>query len=198
MAEKPYDIRGWNRPSGAGSARGGASGSAPFGAPAGPSVERGRTVLTRVATLPPYWLQKPPVGTDVYFNETAALAAGAGSAVIFGAGPPAQIALPQGAVGVVAYVTIFVDAPLATLDVIWTLLVNGAPVPGWDRLRSFPRAANNLSIVYPGTVHLPLGARVTVRATNQSAAGPWTVGAEVGGWYWPQIDEQQAFGYGVG
>jgi hypothetical protein len=144
-----------------------------------------------VAAIPPFYDTKPRSGIDAYFNQTGALAAVIGASVEFGAG---LFVLPAANVGVIAYLTIFVDAPNTTINVIWTLLLNGAPIPGWDRITTFPRVANNLSIVYPATIQIPQGATITARVTNQAATGPWTVGAEVGGWHWPLIDEIQTFG----
>jgi hypothetical protein len=144
-----------------------------------------------VAAISPYYEVKPRSGIDTYFNQTGALAAVVNATVTFGVG---LFELPPANVGVISYLTIFVDAPNATINVIWTLLLNGAPIPGWERITTFPRAANNLSIVYPGTIQIPQRSVVTVRVTNQAATGPWTVGAEVGGWHWPLIDELQVFG----
>jgi hypothetical protein len=187
---RPADIRdAWDTATPPGR-RGGVAG--PAGAPISP---RNLPAPAPVAAIPPYWLEKPRVGVDAYFRATGALAAVAGAAIEFGAG---QFVLPATNWGVVSFVTIFVDAPALNINVTWALLVNGAPVPGWDQLGTFPRVAANLSIVYPGTVHLPLGARVTVRVTNNAATGPWTVGAETSGWHWPKISEDQAFGYQYG
>lgn len=191
-ARAPEDIRGWDRPSGS---RPGSVGRAPgmSGTTAGGSAFR--PPLDPVAAISPFYEVKPRSGIDAYFNQTGVLAAVAGAAVEFGAG---LFVLPSANVGVIGFLTIFVDAPNTTINVIWTLLLNGAPIPGWERITTFPRVANNLSIVYPGTVQIPKRAAITVRVTNQAATGPWTVGAEVGGWHWPEVDELQTFGKVVG
>jgi hypothetical protein len=147
---------------------------------------------TPVASVPPFWLYKPPSGIDFYFNVTGVLAAGAGSTLVLGGTPPVTIL--NGYEGVVASVNIFVDAPTTTLDVTWALRFNQAPVPGWDRLRSFARTANNLSIEFSGFVQCGQNTLIDVLVSNQSAAGPWTVGVEVTGWYWSAIDRRRVYG----
>lgn len=192
MARAPEDIRGWDQPSGSRPGNAGRPGISPTSPGGGGSF---RAPLDPVAAISPYYEVKPRSGIDAYFNQTGVLAAAIGASVTFGAG---LFELPPANVGVIGYLTIFVDAPNTTINVIWTLLLNGAPIPGWERITTFPRTANNLSIVYPGTVQIPQRSVVTVRVTNQAATGPWTVGAEVGGWHWPLIDELQTFGKVVG
>lgn len=191
QARAPEDIRGWNDPSGGAPGTLGRKASV-SGTPGGPAL---RSALDPVAAISPFYEVKPRSGVDAYFNQTGVLAAAVGASVTFGAG---LFVLPSANLGVIGYLTIFVDAPNTTINVIWTLLLNGAPIPGWERITTFPRTANNLSIVYPGTVQIPKRAEITCRVTNQAATGPWTVGAEVGGWHWPEIDELQTFGKVVG
>lgn len=119
-----------------------------------------------------------------------------------GAGPaltikPAGLVtqLNAGYVAVVRFVQIFVDAPTTTLDVDWILLVNDAPVPGWDRLGSFPRNATNLSITFDGTVRVPASASISIAIRNNEATAR-TVGASYGGWQTPQGIIDQTFGAG--
>lgn len=111
--------------------------------------------------------------------KTAALANVIGTTV-----DTAELRLNAGEYGVVKVVEIFVNAPTTAINVNWALLVNDAPVPGFDNLSTFPRAAANLSIAFTGTVRLPPSARVRVRITNLAATGPWDVGAAFAGWKW--------------
>lgn len=179
-------------PAGLGLTRGGAARSAPGGAPGGPLGRLGGLVKT--AAIPPYWLDKPPEGIDYYFNVEGVLAAGAGSTVILVGTPATLIQVNYEAV--VASVNIFVDAPTTALGAVWTLRFNESPVSGWDTLRTFARAANNLSIEFSGNVQVPGGTKIDVLVSNTNAGGPWTVGVEVTGWAWPRLARIRAFGEG--
>jgi len=148
--------------------------------------------IPKSAQIPPYWLYKPPEGIDFYMNETGVLAAGAGSTLILASVP--AIFLTPNYEGATQSVAIFVDAPTTDIDVTWTLRFREAPVPGWDRLTTFPRSATNLSIEFPGIVQCGPGTKIDVLVTNNNAFGPWTVGAEVTGWSWPRISRQRVFG----
>lgn len=153
----------------------------------------------RQPLLLPYYFIKPPSGTDLYFNSVTPvatpLAAGAGATVILAAAAnKTPFFIRANSEGVVAAVQIFVDAPTADVDVSWTLRFNGAPVIGWDDLKTFPRVANSISIVFPGTVQVESGVTVDVLVTNNNAFGPWRVGAEVSGWQWPLNERLRVFG----
>lgn len=148
--------------------------------------------LRPVAAVPPFYYVKPPSGVDFYFNVgPVALGAGAGSTVVIAPATPLQVSPLYE--GIVAFVTIFLDAPNTTTDVTFTLRFNGGPVQGADALRSFPRTANNLSITFPFNTVAPGGAVIDVLATNNSAFA-WNIGAEVGGWQYPESLRRRIFG----
>lgn len=142
----------------------------------------------------PPWLYEIESAQDYTIQATGALPGGAGQT--FSDQTAAGVLQLLGTyVGVLSFITIFVDAPTTALDVKWTLRFNGAPVQGFDNLRSFPRIAQNLSITFPGPKRIPIGARVDVIATNNNASA-WTVGYSVGGWFWLQDDGARIFGTG--
>ncbi|MGH7177672.1 MAG: hypothetical protein ACREJC_09855 [Tepidisphaeraceae bacterium] len=149
-------------------------------------------MLRPVAAIPPFYYVKPPSGVDFYFNETATVAAGAGSTVVIA--PTIALVIQPLYEGLVAFVTIFLDAPTTDTNVRFTLRFNGGPVQGADNLRSFPRTANNLSISFPFNVIVPGNTTIDVLATNQNAFGPWTIGAEVGGWQYAESLRRRVFG----
>ena len=145
----------------------------------------------------PYWYAKPPAGVDFYLFQTGVLAAGAGSTITFvGAGGVANpdIEIDSNYSGVVAGFTWFVNAPLVTIDITFTLQFTNAPVPGWDRFKPFPAAASSAIASYGGYVQCPARTLVSVVVTNNAASGPWTVGTEVVGWSYPTSDAQRVFG----
>lgn len=148
--------------------------------------------IPRAAQVPPFWQIKPPSGIDFFTKMNGVLAAGAGSTLTLTPSPLLRV-LPDYK-GVVAGVTIFIDTPLATLDITFALRNNAAPVQGWDQLEPFAVAANALIIPFPGTLQIPGNSQLDVLVTNNAASGPWNVGASISGWSWPSIDEDITFG----
>jgi hypothetical protein len=137
----------------------------------------------------------PIPGAEFFYENSSsiALAAAAGTVVD---GPSLQ--LKPGQVAVVRSVVIFIDAPTLLTNVTFALLINGSPVPGMDRLREFPRAANNVSKEFDRAIRIPNGSLISMTATNVDAAGPWTVGMEFGGWLWAQVDGEMYTGIPFG
>lgn len=148
--------------------------------------------IPRAAQVPPFWQIKPPEGIDFFAKMNGVLAAGAGQTLTLTPSPLLRVLNDYS--GVVAGVTIFIDTPLTTLNLTFALRINAAPVQGWDKLEPFAVAANALIIPFPGTLQIPGNTQLDVLVTNNSAAGPWTVGASITGWSWPKIAEDIAFG----
>jgi hypothetical protein len=170
-----------------------------FGGAAGAALASPDTIVpgsqqgsaqSQISYSPP-WIQRIASAQD-YFLQADGVALGAGPALTV---TPAALTyvLPRGWRGQVSGVTIFIDAPTTSLDVNFTLLYNGVPVPGFTNLRSFPRAATNLSIDFSGPTLVPVGSTISMNITNNNAS-TWTVGASVTGWIWPVADEQRLFG----
>lgn len=159
-------------------------------------------VLTRVV-FPP-WLYPLASGNDFFkvnvfttpnvqtgaLAKVAVLPAGANQTIF-----SEPVVIPDGMKGVVRVVSIFVDAPTAVpaIDVNYVLRINGGPVQGWT-FATFPRTAANLSIDFGGVVRLPQAAVVDVAIINNNANGPWTVGVQVGGWYYSVREATRLYG----
>lgn len=163
-----------------------AIGKGPPPLPGGNGKGGGRSVADESAitrqVFPP-WLYPPESDKDYLVNtiggaKTAVLPAVAGATLLSD-----NFAIPPENKGANQFVTIFVDAPTVSLNVDWTLLINGGPVAGWT-LTSFPRTADNISITFPGIVRVSVAGIVSVRITNRDANGPWTVGVQFGGWFY--------------
>ncbi len=141
----------------------------------------------------PPWLYPPESNKDFIVNtingaKTAVLPAGAGQFLLSD-----SFAIPAENLGANQFVTIFVDAPTALINVDWILQVNGGPVAGWT-VTTFPRVANNLSITFPGIVRASVGANINVRIINRDGEGPWTVGVSFGGWFYSRRFADQLYG----
>jgi hypothetical protein len=122
-------------------------------------------------------------------NFQLVLAAGAGSEVTL-----AGFQLPQGQVGWLQVFSLYVLTPTAATDVRWQVRINQGPVPGWESVANPPGIAQFIVIGDDDMrVRLPGNCLVDVLITNQNASGPWTVGAELQGWYHPEIAERRAW-----
>jgi hypothetical protein len=138
-------------------------------------------------------VERPPFATDFFpIEKSQVLLAGAGQQIVL---TGSQFELPPGdAIAVIKAVSIFADATTVLFDVDWSLQINQGPVSGWDHLTTFPRASSNLSIDFGGTIFVPQGAKIRMVATNNSAAGPWTIGGSYTGWYLGMSDIDRVFG----
>lgn len=182
----PLDVQAWGKSR---ASLAGLRGTDPAAAPdmgAQDNDER-----SQVVSIPPPEVNPIPTARDFFQQlKSATLAAGVGATVT----TVPELRLKPGEVGVIKIVEIFVDAPTTLIDVTWALFVNGGPVPGFDNLSTFPRAATNLSIGFTGTIRLPPSAIVTMVITNNSVAGPWTVGAAYAGWRWNEQEGERYTG----
>lgn len=168
-----------------------ASGGSSQGAPARATPMSEKAGLAR-QIFPP-WLYPLRQGSDFFIftiggAKSAALAAGAGSTLVSD-----PFRLPKDTSAVIRLVSIFANLPTGAIDVEWTLRINKVPVQGWT-FTTYPRVANNLSIEFGGIVRVAPNSTIDVLITNKSAAGPWTVGTQFGGWYWNNVAAEQTFG----
>jgi hypothetical protein len=120
------------------------------------------------------------------------LGAGAGSTIT---SANLRFQLPQSMVGWLQQFSMYVLAPLGTTNIQFTIRINEGPVSGFDNKQPPPGAANLIQVDFNELrIRIPNGAKVDVLVTNLSAAGPWTVGGVLAGWYHPQADELRIFG----
>lgn len=151
-----------------------------------------RVPIPRAAQVPPFWQFKPPEGKDIQGTARGQLAAGAGATLVL-TPVPAWFVIPSYE-GNFQSLLMTVLAPLATLDIFFTLLNNGAAVQGWSRFSIPAVAANSFSLPAIGPLQLPENSRLTVLVTNNAASGPWDVQVDLAGWMWPRVLRQMTFG----
>jgi len=144
-----------------------------------------------VRTIFPPWVYKLPMSADYNRNVfSSALAAGAGSTVI-----PVTFTLPETFVGYQQIFGVYILSPTALQDITFTLRINGGPVEGWDNIQFPPGVANFVVQNFADLqVRIPNSGKVDVVVTNNSAAGPWTVGAKIAGWYHPESEGNRIYG----
>lgn len=152
-----------------------------------------------VTDAPPVRLLFPPrvekLAASQDFNQNdyrVILPAGVGSIV---EPPSLAFQLPKDQVGWLQNFSQYTLQPSAATYASWKLLINGAPVSGFDDVRNPPGIANLVEVFESNIrVRLPMGAKVSVRITNLDASGPWTVGGLLRGWYHPKVAEDRAWG----
>lgn len=93
--------------------------------------------------------------------------------------------VPANNIGIIRSVTISVSDMLTTTVVSWTVQVNGAPAQGYFGLSMYPRVSPFVSNAFDSFIHIPQGGKVRVQYTNTDG-GSYTVGASIGGWFWPE------------
>ena len=93
--------------------------------------------------------------------------------------------LPTSSVGVIRSFNLNVNNLLATSDIVFTLLINGAPLAG-QQFRIFPRAAASVSEAFSPeetVIEVPEGARMSWRVAVGDAVA-YQLGVSYRGWYY--------------
>lgn len=94
------------------------------------------------------------------------------------------IQLPSGNIGILRNFAISITNMQTTTNVTFSLLMNNAPVGGYGGISIIPRSAPFVIDSFDCFIRIPDGALLTVQFSNIDG-GPYTVGASLGGWYWP-------------
>lgn len=157
--------------------------------PVGPTMAGGGAALGAGVVDPrtiilPAEHYAPAGSTPIFLSAEAGIVGG--GTIVTPAG--LQLQLPSDCVGVIKSIELLLDAITIASSVIWTLLINGNPVQGMDSLTILARngAASVSSSVLPGqlTIPVPQGGTIGMRIRDVDG-GPYTVGAELSGWFWP-------------
>lgn len=93
--------------------------------------------------------------------------------------------VPPNNIGIIRSLTLSISDMLTTTVVTWTVNVNGGPAPGYFNLSMYPRVSPFVSNAFDSFIHIPQGGKVRVVFTNTDG-GSYTVGASIGGWFWPE------------
>lgn len=128
--------------------------------------------------------QEPPIGSVPLFLSAKAATVGANNEVsTMATAALANLQRTMGAreQGVIRGFTLFVENPVTTTNVLWTLLVNGVPVPGANGVTILGRAASSVSRPLSLLVFVPPRQRIDVRILNVDG-GAYNVGADLEGW----------------
>jgi hypothetical protein len=129
------------------------------------------------------FLYPPPNSTPINVAANVAIVGAGGR---FDAGVTFEI--PDSNYGVISSIELLLDSILITSNVLWTLFVNGIPVPGFAPLTILARnGAASVSRAWPGPLRIviPLGGIVSVQVVDVDGA-PYTAGTSLYGWHFPQ------------
>lgn len=160
--------------------------------PRGPDIP----VSSLVRLIYPPRIEKLAASIDFSVRDFAmVLPAGVGSTIVSAV---LSFTVPTGQVGWLQQSSIYLLTPTAATTAQWTVRVNGGPVPGFDTTQNPPGIANFVYITADDMrIRVPSGATVDILITNLSAAGPWTLGGELAGWYHPIGAELRAWNLDV-
>lgn len=143
---------------------------------------RAAAAAAAAAAFPPQYF--PPLGASNLF-AAAQLSLGPGPTALTPI-PGCSFTVPANNVGVVRGLTLNVNNLLTTSLITFSLLINGAPLPGFANMFIFPRLAASLASDFPPentSIEIPDGATVSV-AAQVNDPGTYQLGATFRGWYW--------------
>jgi len=139
-----------------------------------------RPRLSQVAQI--YLPEVHPIPGATEFNPQVSKAtAGVETGIDIGL----SVVVPESNVGIVRSVTLQITDMLASTVVSWSLMFNGAPVPGWNNLTIFPRVSPYVGNTYDAFIRITKGGTLTFNYTNTDG-GVYVLGAALSGWFWPQ------------
>jgi len=155
-------------------------GGAPGGAPGpGGSPSGSGTTLD----VPPFHQVKPPQAKAFKFNVSATGLNAANTPAII---PGGTFQIPAQNVGVVRSLSVGINNMLTTSNITFSLRFDETPVPGWDNLVLFPRAATSVVAGWsPDETYEVTGEGVSVDIlVNVLDAGTYQIGTSLSGWYY--------------
>ena len=158
----------------------GAQRRSPAVSPSGAAIPREEQSQGELMRLPPSFV--PPSGSQDFQATGRSTVAGPATTAVLAL---STFTIPRGSVGYIRSLGFDVNAVSVTTDISFSLLFNGAPVPGWFNIRLFPRAASSASLAYTPDetfIWVPDGQTISISVTVTDAAS-YLIGAVYHGWY---------------
>lgn len=126
-----------------------------------------------------------PIPTATEFNVLGSIQ-GTGIVAAKTAITGASFNVPEGSLGVIRNVSIYVTNMIATTSISWFLQIDNAGGPqGFNPLTMFPRVASSVSNSFDSKIRLTGPCNVAMFYT-QADGGINVIGASFGGWIWAQ------------
>lgn len=156
------------------------------GVPTGPIMGGGSPLAGGISApgMFPPTLFPPPGSQGFNLQADAALPGVIGSLTT-----PADLAfqIPGNMVAVISSIELLLDGITVVSDVVWRLLINGSPAPGWGNITILGRnGAASVAKSWDGPlgIEVPLGGLIGVQILNNDG-GAYTAGTSLYGWFWP-------------
>lgn len=96
--------------------------------------------------------------------------------------------VPDGTMGIIRGVQLYINDMLPTTDVKWSLIIDTGSPQGFNGITMFPRTAPFVGNAIDAGVRFNGPARISVVFT-QTDAGTYLIGAGYSGWYWPTASD---------
>lgn len=183
--------------------------SAPFSLPVGPPWgmgQGGNPVMVPPSSLGPggrpmvssLSMQIPlpevfPIPSAHEFNPLGSVNSAAVSAnpiEIVGGQGTTLLNVPDGNIGIIRGVNLYITDMLTTTNVVWSVTVEGASPQGFDRISIFPRVAPFVSNSFDAAIRFTGPARIVMTFQNLDG-GTYVIGGSYSGWYWPTAADAQ-------
>lgn len=149
--------------------------------------------LPRVLDIPLPWIERIADSQDfVGSGSVDTVAVETGTAIT-----NCSFRLGQGNIGVLRSVTFYVNNMLASTNLVFTIKVNGGPVPGYGAFTPFPRVAASISNGFDMQFLLPSESKIEVFFNNVDG-GSYKVGAVFTGWQHPESSALRWMQFGPG
>lgn len=126
----------------------------------------------------------PPLQSTAFFLSDEAALVGIGASTRPGG---LAFTLPQTMVGVIDAIELLIDGIVITTSVVYSVMMNGAPVNGFNNLTILGRnGAQSVSKAMGPFLRceIPIGGTVQMQFTDVDG-GAITMGAQLRGWFWP-------------
>lgn len=166
----------------------------PGGAPGGPQGVRSELVNDRGAlTRLPASFVPPPEAIDFRAGGNNSVTGPATTAAIANS----AVNIPRGTVGYIRSVTFNINNMIATTVVSFSVLLNGAPISGWNNISIFPRVAASVSVSFtPDETFIKIsdGGTISLQVTVTDG-GTYVLGGNFHGWH---FSKRVAQDYGIG
>jgi hypothetical protein len=168
--------------------------SPPFGFGAGngsgvtlpPNVaaQRGVINMTRALQIP--MPEVFPIPDAHEFNITGSVASpgAANNVAITGC----TFDIPDASLAIIRSVSLYITGMIATTNVLWSLLRDNQPLPGYQNISIFPRAVASIGLSLDAFLRVRGKCTISMQFSNIDGAA-YVVGGAFSGWYWPETSD---------
>lgn len=140
----------------------------------------------------PWYVWEYPSAQD--WSAVAANFAAGGNATTLATAGGFSYKVPAQNVSVIKQVTVTIQNILAASAVTWTLLRNGAPIPGWSGRLIPPLSATAIAVPYNDLVIRLAQNDVLTASITEVGGNAYTCSIEASGWHLPRTEVERLQG----